>query len=208
MISRRSIFFLTLLAVFAIVVSAFAMWSDILKINATIETGDVDIKFTGTLRIFEGLEYGKPWVANCSAELTEVQDEDEDNPAGNNDLELDIHVYNAYPCYYCKVSDVSVKNTGSVPVKLKTSVYANDTECELKTDELGQPYYGCDVDGNDNDIYDIVLWGCFTSLEGVQLEPGESISFTVDMHVEQDAEQSNTYTIKILIKGIQWNEYS
>ena len=104
-----------------------------------------------------------------------------------------------------KVFNVNVKNTGSVPVKLKTFVYANDTKCELKTDEWGQYYYGCDVDRNDID--DIVLWGCFTSLEGEQLEPGESISFTVDMHVEQDAEQSNTYTIKILIKGIQWNEY-
>ena len=204
MISRRSIFLLTLLAVFAIVVSAFAMWSDILKINATIETGDVDIEFTGTPWIFEGEEYGKPWVANCSAELTDVQDEDLNNPAGNNDLELNIHVYNAYPCYYCKVFNVNVKNTGSVPVKLKTSVYANDTKCELKI-LWGQYYYGCDVDGNKID--DIVLWGCFTSLEGRQLEPGESIDFTVDMHVEQDAEESNTYTIKILIKGIQWNEY-
>jgi len=205
MISRRSIIFLTLFTVFAIVASAIAMWSDTLKINATIETGDVDIEFTGTPRIFEGAEYGKPWVANCTAELVEVQNEDSGNPAGNNDLELVIKVDNAYPCYYCKVSDVNVKNTGSVPVKLFVTVYANNTKCVRKEDPwLGQYYYGCDVDGNRED--DIVLWGCFTSLEGVQLEPGGSISFTVDMHVEQDAEQSSTYTIEILIKGIQWNE--
>ena len=59
--SRNPVFFLTLFAVFAILVSAVAMWSDILKINATIKTGDVDIKFIGTPRVFEGGEYGKPW---------------------------------------------------------------------------------------------------------------------------------------------------
>jgi hypothetical protein len=202
--SRNPVFFLTLFAVFAILVSAVAMWSDILKINATIKTGDVDIEFIGTPRVFEGSEYGKTWVANCSASLYEVQNEDQDNPAGDNDLELVITINNAYPCYYCKVQDVSVKNTGSVPVKLSVTVYANNTLCERKIDAWGQYYYACDVDNNGK--IDIVLWGCFTSLENLQLHPGESTSFTVDTHVEQDAKQSSIYNIEILIKGIQWNE--
>jgi hypothetical protein len=202
--SRNPVFFLTLFAVFAILVSAVAMWSDILKINATIKTGDVDIEFIGWPRVYEGDEYEKPWVASCSASLYEVQNEDQDNPAGDNDLELVITINNAYPCYYCKVHDVSVENTGSVPVKLSVTVYANNTLCERKKDAWGQYYYACDVDNNGE--ADIVLWGCFTSLENLQLHPGESASFTVDTHVEQDAEQSSIYNIEILIKGIQWNE--
>ncbi len=193
------------LVLMAVVAGALAMWSDTLKINATIETGSVDIEFVGTPRVYEGSEYGKPWVASCAAELVEVQDEDLGNPAGDNDLDLKIVVTNAYPCYYCKVHDVSVKNTGTIPVKLKTSVYIDGAECELKVDPWGQYYYACDADGNG--VADVVIWGCITSLEGVQLEPGESISFTVDLHVEQDAEEEATYVIEILIKGIQWNEY-
>jgi len=189
----------------AVVAGAVAMWSDTLKINAEIGTGEVDIEFFGTPRVFEGEEYGKPWVADCTAELVEVQNEDEGNPAGNNDLELSIVVTNAYPCYYCKVSDVLVKNTGTIPVKLKTSVYIDNVECERVTDEWGQIYYFCDADGNG--VADVVIWGCITGLEGEQLEPGETISFTVDLHVEQDAEELTTYVIKIFIKGIQWNEY-
>ena len=189
----------------AVVAGALAMWSDTLKINATIKTGDVDIEFVGTPRVFEGDEYDKPWVASCAAELVEVQNEDEGNPAGNNDLELSITVSNAYPCYYCKVHDVAVENIGTIPVKLKVSVYIDNVECERRVDPRGQYYYFCDADGNGE--ADVVLWGCITSLEGVQLEPEKTISFTVDLHVEQDAEELKTYVIKIFIKGIQWNEY-
>jgi len=189
----------------AVVAGALAMWSDTLKINATIETGDVDIAIVGTPRVFEGEEYGKPWVASCTAELVEVQDEDLGNPSGDNDLELSITVSNAYPCYYCKVHDVSVKNTGTIPVKLmRPSVTIDGTTCELKVDEWGQYYYSCDADGNG--VADVIVWGCITSLEGIQLEPGGTVSFTVDLHVEQDAEELATYVVKIIIKGIQWNE--
>ncbi|MEM4550575.1 MAG: hypothetical protein QXG82_03965 [Sulfolobales archaeon] len=189
----------------AILASAVAMWYDILKIHAEVKTGSVDVEFTGNPRVFEGEEYGKPWVASCSATLKEHVNEDEGNPSGDNDLELVITVSNAYPCYYCKVSDVNVKNTGTVPVKLAVEVKADGRTCVRKIDRWGQYYYECDADG-DGDL-DLVLWGCFTSLEGVQLEPGGTISFTVDMHVEQGASEGATYEVQILIKAIQWNEY-
>ena len=117
----------------AIVAGALAMWSDTLKISATIETGGVDIEFVGRPRVFEGYEYGKPWVASYGAELIEVQDEDEGNLAGSNDLELSITVSNAYPSYYCRVYDVSVENTDTIPVKLMTSsVNIDGAACDLR----------------------------------------------------------------------------
>jgi len=189
----------------AVVAGAVAMWSDTLKVNVVVETGDVDVGIVGTPRVFEGGEYGKPWVADCAAELVEVQNEDEGNPAGNNDLELSIVVTNAYPCYYCKVHDVAVENIGTIPVKLKVSVYIDGIECERRVDPWGQYYYFCDADGDGE--ANVVIWGCITSLDGLQLEPRHSVSFTVDLHVEQDAEELKTYVIKIFIKGIQWNEY-
>jgi predicted ribosomally synthesized peptide with SipW-like signal peptide len=198
------------LLLLAVISGALAMWYDTLKINATIETGYVDIEFSGTPSVDEGMEYGKPWVASCSAQLVEVQDEDPNNPAGNNDLDLKIVISNAYPCYHCKVSNVLVKNTGSVPVKLDTTVYiiygSTEIECSAYEDQAtGETKYACDTDGNGK--ADIVVWGCFTSLDGKQIEPGGTQSFTVDIHVEQDAEQKSTYTVEIIIRGIQWNEY-
>ena len=118
-----------------------------------------------------------------------MQDEDLGNPAGNNDLELSITVSNAYPCYYCKVHNVSVKNTGTIPVKPRIrSVTINGIACELKVDRWRQ-YYFCDADGNG--VADVVVWGCFTSLvKGMQLEPGKTISFTVELHVERTLRSS------------------
>ncbi len=196
------------LLLITVTAGALAMWSDTLKISATVETGEVDVEFVGTPAVYEGDEYGKPWVASCSATLVDVQNEDEGNPTGDNDAELVIHVTNAYPCYYCKVNNVVVKNTGTIPVKLKiVGVYADSVSCTSYTDpSTGETKYSCDVDGDGK--ADLIVWGCFTTLEGYQLEPGYTKSFTVDLHVEQDAEESSEYVIKIIIKGIQWNEYS
>jgi len=55
-----------------VVAGALATWSDALKINAVIETRDVDIEIVGTSRISDGDEYGKPWIAECAAELKDV----------------------------------------------------------------------------------------------------------------------------------------
>jgi len=194
--------------------SALAMWYDTLKIQATIESGDVDVEFGEQIHITEvgqGEEYGKPWVANCSASYAEVEDEDLGNPFGNNDLELNITIVNGYPCYGCKVENLQVYNTGTIPVKFKivnvtAGLLGGTMYSCTKVLEDSITYYECDV--NNDGKNDINLWGCFTSLEGQQLEPGNWTAFTFEAHIKQDAPENSTIIVQIKIRAIQWNEYS
>ena len=172
--------------------SALAMWYDTLKIKATISTGDVDVKF-GKVDSVES-DHGKPWVANCYASYAEVEDEDVGNP-----------------CYGCKVEKLQVYNTGTIPVKFKivnvtAGLLGGTMYSCTKVLEDSITYYECDA--NNDGKNDINLWGCFTSLEGQQLEPGNWASFTFEAHIKQDAPENSTIIVQIRIRAIQWNEYS
>ena len=191
--------------------SALAMWYDTLKIHATINSGDVDVHFGNQVRAAEE-DHGKSWVANCSAQLIEISDEDHENPFGNNDIDVKVVIVNGYPSYMCKVQDLQVYNSGTIPVKfLVSSVTAKiadsprSYECDKKVDEEGKTIFECDVD-HDGD-YDVNLWGCFTTLEGFQLEPGNWTSLTFESHIKQGAPESVTIEIQVHIRAIQWNEY-
>ncbi|MEM2297214.1 MAG: hypothetical protein QXH10_07300 [Ignisphaera sp.] len=206
---NKTMFAVIPLILLTILGSALAMWYDVLKIRAIVETGSVDVEFSGRLYVedFENKD-----VARCSARYAEIENEDANNPFGNNDLELSITVDNAYPCYICKVNTVYVKNVGSIPVHVKidriiASVAGSPTAgiCEQKFDPNRGPYFECDVD-NDGDA-DINLWGCFTSfLRDIQLHPGKEKSFTVELHVKQGAEENSSFTIQIYLKARQYNE--
>ena len=192
--------------------SALAMWYDALKIRATVDTGSVDVEFGGSIYVEEVSEINNKDVARCSATFTEIENEDENNPFGDNDLELSITVDNAYPCYICKVDTVYVINKGTIPVHVKIDrVVASATgstqvrACEQKYDPNRGYYYECDVDG-DGDA-DINLWGCFTSfIPDIQLHPGQHKDFTVELHVKQGAAENSSFTVQIYLKARQYNE--
>jgi len=209
---NKLITFLTIPLLLTIVLgSALAMWYDTLKIQATINSGDVDVEFSNQVRVSEE-DHGKSWVASCSAQLIEVSDEDQGNPFGNNDIDVKVIIINGYPSYMCKVQDLQVYNTGTVPVKfLVTSVVAKiadsprSYECDRRVDESGRTIFECDADGDGD--YDVNLWGCFTTLEGYQLEPGSWTSLTFESHIKQGAPEDVTIEVQAHIRAIQWNEY-
>jgi len=102
----------------ALIASAFAMWSESLGINVTINTGEVKVKFsdwscsdTGADQQLPGFDNseGKD-VASCSVE-PEIYDDD------GNPVKLSVVIDNAYPGYTANVS-ILVDNIGTVPVKL------------------------------------------------------------------------------------------
>lgn len=96
--------------VLAILASAVAMWYDILKIHASIETGSVDVEF-GDVWCEETPEAEGKDVGSCSVELKEIEEEGPDD----NDLDLNITISNAYPGYSALVC-FEVINTGTIPV--------------------------------------------------------------------------------------------
>jgi hypothetical protein len=204
-----------LLAVLAV---AAAMWNDSLKIHAVINTGNVDIEFIGLDGGPMVTDNEPPFpyttndknVGNCTARSVEIQNEEETtnsifpqfgSNAGNNDLELEINVINAYPSYFCSVSQIAVKNTGTVPVKVLVKLLLPPgASCTPKVF-----FHECDLD-NDGDL-DLNIGGNFLTLNTSQINPGGMRAFSVDLHVKQGAPESATFVVKLLIIGIQWNEF-
>ena len=173
---RKTLFMSIMFVLALMLASAVSMWSDVLKTNVTVTTGDVDVSFDG-YKVVEGNEYGKPWVADCIVNLNDVENEDLGNAAGNNDLDLNITIVNGYPGYSCTVY-FNVSNTGTVPV-------------------IG-PFYEMPVIPEGIKImFEPML---------LQLHPGEKASYEIYLEVLQAAEQGTSYNVQLHLSYIQWNE--
>ncbi len=220
MITRKLVRAAPAILLLAVLAVAAAMWNDSLKIHAVINTGDVDIEFIGLDGGPMVTDNEPPFpyttndknVGNCTARFVEIQNEEETtnsifpqfgSNAGNNDLELEINVTNAYPSYFCKVDQIAVKNTGTIPVKVLVKLLLPPgASCTLN---VVYNVYDCDLD-NDGDL-DLNIGGSFLTLNTSQIHPGGIRTFTVDLHVKQGAPESTTFVVKLLIIGIQWNEF-
>jgi len=207
------------------VATAFALWADALKIRLEVNTGNVDIEFTGVPRATEmhGTQQGEyegKDVGSCTAEFTEVQDEEAAaagllppswNPSSANaDKELKIVITNAYPGYQCKISDVNVKNVGTIPVKLLVKILDKNHNVIRPEQYNGGFVSYIDTDGDGCTELD-VDYSSFFTLNGTQLHPGESQSFTVNLRLPTERQQciaeQTTYTFYVVIIGYQWNEF-
>lgn len=204
----RILLAIVLLGVIAV---GIAMWSDTLKIMATANTGNVNIELNGEPVAVdnEPVDY-----ASCIAELENIQDEEsvveENYPdwssnAGDDDVELSIRITNAYPGYYCKVNNISVMNKGTIPVKILVKFVLPSGAVCTPTIVMGSTVYECDIDG-DGDL-DLNMWGSFVTTNGTQLHPGGSKTFTVEIHIKQGAPESSSFSLELVLIGIQWNEY-
>jgi hypothetical protein len=207
------------------VATAFALWADVLKIHLEVNTGNVDIEFTGDPRATEAHgtdlgEYEGKDVGSCTAEFTEVQDEEEAaagllppswNPSSANaDVELKIVITNAYPGYQCKISDVNVKNVGTIPVKLLVKILDKNHNV-IRPEQYFDGFVSyIDTDGDGCTELD-VDYSSFFHLNGTQLHPGEYQSFTVNLRLPTERQQciaeQTTYTFYVVIIGYQWNEF-
>ena len=193
------------LLVIIILGTAAALWSDNLKIKTEVYTGDVDVEFIGSPQIDDPEVEGKD-VGQCMASFEEVEDEDDGNPTGNNDIDLNITITNAYPSYTCKIYNVGVNNTGTVPVKLHSYLIVPPSADCVFNASVFPNQWECDMDGDGDK--DINIWGSFISMNNThrQLHPGESTSFTVELHVKQGASENSTMSFQIRILAHQWNE--
>jgi len=170
------------LLMLAVLGSAIAMWSDALKVMVTVRTGYVDVEF-GNVYTDDPPETTDPGydkdVATCYASLEQIEDEDEGNASGNNDLDLVITIENAYPSYRCTVY-FEVKNTGTIPVK--------GPHITIEDNFNGAVTYEHNME------------------EEVQIDPGQSEWFYISFHVEQEASENSTYTLQLKLMFHQWNE--
>jgi len=163
-----------------VVAGALAMWSDTLKINATIETGEVKVKFSewycndvGADPQYDGFHNveGKD-VASCCVEV-EVEDE-EGNP-----IKLLVTLDNTYPGYYVVIT-FTVDNIGTIPVKL-----------------LSYEFSGV----NEEALY---VW--LLVPEDTQIDPGDYGTYELHIVVLQGAAENSTYEFELTLTFAQWNE--
>jgi hypothetical protein len=162
-----------------VIAGAVAMWSDILKINATIKTGEVKVKFSSWTCSDEGSdpqgqgfhnEEGKN-VASCNVEASD----------GENPITLSVTLNNTYPGYSVDVT-FTVDNIGTIPVKL------------LNYNIIG-------VDPNALSV------SLSVPKDTTQIDPGgNSTTYTLHITVLQSAAKSSTYTFEVDLTFAQWNE--
>ena len=181
----KSLFFILVLSTILFGVS-YSLWSKTLLIEGSVATGTLEAEFTY-------------WFSNDPPGST---DPDYDKDVGSTSCTLSpdkqtayITIENAYPCYHVHFS-FTIKNTGTIPWKIQS----------IMVDGMPMPNnvpVSLDLDG-DGDI-DLTL--TITDSIGEQVEPGDSIETSLDLHVEQGAEQGATYTFTITILVVQWNEF-
>ena len=222
---KYRIYIMAMAVLLVAVATAFALWADALKIRLVVNTGDVDIEFTGVPRAtkMHGTqrgEYEGKDVASCTAEFTEVQDGKAAvagllppswNPSSANAHKvLKIVIKNAYPGFQCIISDVNVKNIGTIPVKLLVKILDKNHKVIRPEQYSGGQVSFIDTDGDGCTELD-VDYSSFFALNGTQLHPDESQSFTVNLRLPTERQQciaeQTTYTFYVVIIGYQWNEF-
>jgi predicted ribosomally synthesized peptide with SipW-like signal peptide len=182
--------FLVLVIALAAIGVGYALWSETLTIQGTVQTGEVDVEFSqypveecidiqGVLTCPEPPE--KADAANCTVAWSNTSTDPNDNGANL----LQITVTGMYPSYHCKVG-FDVTSTGNVPVHVWLPEPAGDIPDWVAT--------------NFEDCYP----------NGVQLHQGESTGkCTVDIHFTNDQappENSGPITFGWTILATQFNE--
>lgn len=163
---------LALVLVLGLTGVGFAMWDKTLYIDGTVNTGEVNAEFTAVSCNDTGIDpgYDKD-VGNCTAEID----------PGDPQI-LNVTINNGYPCYSCDI-DYTIKNTGTVPVKVQSMTITNPTPAKVT-----------------------VGWTPGVAV-GDQIDPEGSATGDISVHVEQKAKELATYTFKAEIRLVQWNEY-
>jgi len=171
---------LALAVVLASIGAAAAMWSETLKINVKVNTGEVDVEWsewncsdTGADPQAEGFDNseGKD-VAQCIVEAEKYDDE-------GDVIKLNVTITNAYPGYHAVITGI-VDNIGTIPVKLYKHEITGVNKTALSV-ELGIP-------------------------EDTQIEPGGNSTYTLTIDVLQAATENATYTFEVTLVFAQWNE--
>lgn len=205
---------LVLVFTFAALGGAYAMWYDSLFLDTTVETGNVDIcwvcvtssdpgpnykgecgqgtdVFNGSL---DSMEVGNPNSAelkNIGSLNFEMGNDNEYGDDRSKDDKLEITLKNGYPGYQESI-EAGIKNIGTVPVKFR--ITAENVPCWLQVKTY------LPDEGKEGDQ--------FTALEGYQLDPGATVLVTIVYLITQEAPQNANQSFQVVVKGVQWNEYS
>jgi hypothetical protein len=208
---KVGILILTLIIALGSLGAGYAMWSDTIYVDGTVNTGEVCLDWLtwDDSDICYGNEGEEPdavpgypptgadlkypnglWDKNVAC--TEI-DRDPEDPST-----LIITVYNAYPGYYADW-ELEWENCGTIPIRIQNAYLVAENFNIASGTDWTDPQ-------SDGEIWiDWVISG--GTLQGVQLEPGDQGASSFKLLIMQTAEQGETYTFRIKIEGVQWDEY-
>jgi hypothetical protein len=197
----------------------YGLWSKMLYINGTIETGNVNAVFYDAFTDDDGdvdnpekdngdagtcaeYQYNPAGIGSCDPNKFGPDPTRYLKDVGYCKAEIDtadaqklhITVTNGYPSYYCTVW-FDIWNNGSIPVKIQSLTVTPDplekwVNGEQVTVALSELACGDQIDPVEDP----------STLEG--LAQGD-----IHIHVEQAADPGATYTFDAELLLVQWNEY-
>lgn len=162
---------------------ALAMWSETLKINTYVNTGEVKVKWSE----WYCTDYGPD---PQSEEYSNVEGKDvarctvtpEEYDQYGNPIKLKIELVNAYPGYSVDIVMI-VDNIGTIPVKLYNASFIN-------------------WDPEDEQALHVYLMHS----EDTQIDPGGNSTYTLHITILQSALENSNYSFNIELTFAQWNE--
>jgi len=175
MYKQKTLFGLALALIAMVLGTALAMWSETLYVNVEVNTGKVDVSIVNATCSDTGPDPQAPDfsnkegkdVASCYVEISE------------NGNSATVTISNAYPGYRVEV-DLTVKNDGTIPVKL----------------------YRYEISEYNTSALRVSL----TTPEDTQIDPGKTSTYTLCIRVLQDAEQGASYNVTVKLTFAQWNK--
>ena len=176
---------------------AYAMWSETLRINVTVNTGEVDVEWS---KYWSNDTTEKPEVP---LDVTTVKIVEEKYDEEGDLIKLGVTIENAYPCYKVGIYGM-VDNIGTIPVKLLSATLIYDGKkiplelckwVDLDFDGDGEPelnvHLGLSEDGGK---------------DGIQIDPKGYDTYELVIHVKQNAKELATYKFEVEFVFAQWNE--
>ncbi len=184
MYALSKIFAITMISILLIGFgTALAMWTQTLKINAYVNTGEVKVKWSTWNCSDTGPDPQAPGynnsenkdVAKCYVNPERYDDQ-------RNPIKLNITLVKAYPGYAVNITMV-VDNIGTVPVKLLNISWSNWT-------------------GEDSRALKVRLIKPIDT----QIDEGENSTYILEIIVKQEANETATYSFDLELTFAQWNE--
>jgi len=163
--------------------AALAMWSETLKLNAYVNTGEVKVKWSEWSCSDTGPDPQAPGFDNSeNKDVAKCIVTIEKNDTEGNPIKLNVTLVKAYPGYAVNITLV-VDNIGTIPVKLLSYSWSNFSTI-------------------DDEALNITLF----KPTDTQIHPGGNSTYILEIIVTQEANETATYSFDLELTFAQWNE--
>jgi len=211
--------FAVLMIALSVLGVVYAHWSDLIRINGTVDMGSLTFGFTSIIMCEDGKmvdgQIVKPEPKPVGDVKCELGESEIDPHSGKTVYKkLWITLTNAYPEYVAQCT-YTLDNGGTIP--LDVTLYCVPLE---PVDGLTYRWEDTNGDGHPETIVGFVdtngngerdadepavinIW--FEPWFGGQIDPCNSKQDTIIIHIKEPAEECHTYRFEITIHAEQWN---